>query len=122
MIRPVAQGVFHADHADPDRLMRLWIIALAGLVFAGLLIVDPVALAELGYACATGSCGVRPRWLGLGLAFLVIGGVVRHLVHLRRERARARAALARKPARKRVKKAAVIPRQRTPRPKAQARG
>ena len=51
--------------------MRLWIALLAGLVFAALLILDPTALAQLGYACATGQCGIQPRDLAFGASAIV---------------------------------------------------
>jgi len=50
--------------------MRVWIALIGVAVFAAMLLIDPVALGRLGYACAAGGCGVRPVWLG-GLALAV---------------------------------------------------
>ena len=50
------------------RSLKLFIVAS---VFAAMLIIDPVALARLGGACAYGQCGVRPIWLAGVLAVLM---------------------------------------------------
>jgi hypothetical protein len=59
--------------------MRWLVFILATLVFAALLIIDPVALAQLGYSCATGHCGVRPRTLAIAAAAIVAVIVVLRL-------------------------------------------
>ena len=46
--------------------MRVLLLLTGMVVFAAMLIIDPVALVHLGYACATGGCGVRPVWLAAG--------------------------------------------------------
>ena len=51
--------------------MRSLKLFIAASVFAAMLIIDPVALARLGGACAYGQCGVRPIWLAGVLAVLV---------------------------------------------------
>ena len=63
--------------------MRWLVFILAGLVFAALLIIDPVALAQLGYACATGHCGVRPQTLAIAVAAIVAVIVVLRLARHR---------------------------------------
>ncbi len=65
--------------------MRVLTLLVGAVVFAAMLIMDPVALGRLGYACATGGCGVRPRWLVAGVAVLVVAWAVRAgLRHWRR--------------------------------------
>ncbi len=51
--------------------MRLVIRLIGVVVFLAMLLIDPVALGRLGYACATGGCGVRPGRLAAGAAGLV---------------------------------------------------
>ena len=63
--------------------MRWIVFVLAALVFAGLLIVDPVALAQLGYSCATGHCGVRPQTLAIAAAAIFAVIVVLRLARRR---------------------------------------
>jgi len=63
--------------------MRWLVFILAALVFASLLIIDPVALAQLGYACATGHCGVRPQTLAIAVAAIVAVIVVLRLARRR---------------------------------------
>ena len=100
--------------------MRLWMALLAGVVFSALLILDPAALAQLGYACATGQCGIQPRDLALGASAVVaLWAVVFGLSAWRRSVRRKRQARA-KPAapakRQRAKPAtATTPRPRKPR-------
>lgn len=109
--------------------MRLWIALLAGLVFAALLILDPQALAHLGYACATGQCGIEPRDLALGASSVVAlwavvyaFGMWRRSVR-RKKMARAKAATALPTKRPRAKPAATSPRKprAAPRAKPQSR-
>jgi hypothetical protein len=53
--------------------MRRPILLLLGVgVVALLLIIDPVALAQLGYRCASGGCGVRPVWLAAAAAAIAL--------------------------------------------------
>jgi len=63
--------------------IRWLVFILAGLVFAALLIIDPVALAQLGYSCATGHCGVRSRTLAIAAAAIVAVIVVLRLARRR---------------------------------------
>ncbi len=109
--------------------MRLWIALLAGLVFAALLILDPQALAQLGYACATGQCGIEPRDLAIGASSIVAlwaviygFGIWRRSVR-RKKAARAKAATAAHAKRARAKPAATAPRKSraVPRAKPQSR-
>jgi hypothetical protein len=100
--------------------MRVWIAVLAGVVFSALLILDPTALAQLGYACATGQCGIQPKDLALGAsAVVVLWAVIYGFGAWRRSVRRkkmARAKLAAAP--KRVRKpatATATPRPRKPR-------
>jgi len=44
------------------RLIRAGAIVAALAVFV---LLNPLALARLGYVCATGGCGVRPLWLAV---------------------------------------------------------
>lgn len=96
--------------------MRLWITLLAGLVFAALLILDPQALAQLGYACATGQCGIEPRDLAIGASSIVAlwaviyaFGVWRRSVR-RKKMARTKTAASTQTKRPRAKPAATAPR------------
>lgn len=96
--------------------MRLWVALLAGLVFSAMLILDPQALAQLGYACATGQCGIQPRDLALGASSIVAlwaivygFGVWRRSVR-REKTARAKAVVAAPNKRVRAKAAATAPR------------
>ena len=99
--------------------MRLWMALLAGLVFAALLILDPTALAQLGYACATGQCGIQPRDLAFGASAVVaLWAVVYGLSAWRRSVRRKKIARARPAAttkRPGTKPAATTPRPRKPR-------
>lgn len=52
--------------------MRVGVYLVALLVFGALLIIDPVALARLGYACATGGCGASARHVAIGTGSLVL--------------------------------------------------
>ncbi len=84
--------------------MQLVVFTIAGLVFLALLILDPVAVAQLGYFCATGNCGVRSRWLALALALLVILWLaLRAHAAWRRRMAAAKAKTKRKPRKSRAK-------------------
>jgi hypothetical protein len=51
--------------------MRILVLILAAIVFVALWLLDPVALAQLGYACALGHCGVRSRTLAAMAVVLV---------------------------------------------------
>jgi hypothetical protein len=85
--------------------MRLWLALIGALVLVTLLIIDPVALARLGYACVTGGCGVRPSRLAAIAAVAVLVALVvrwrttRAAPARRRASAKPRARAARKPRR-----------------------
>jgi hypothetical protein len=109
--------------------LRLWIALLAGFIFAALLILDPQALAQLGYACATGQCGIQPRDLALGASSVVAlwaviygFGLWRRSIR-RKKMARAKTAAATQTKRPRAKPAATAPRKprAAPRAKPQSR-
>jgi hypothetical protein len=99
--------------------MRVWMALLAGVVFSALLILDPTALAQLGYACATGQCGIQPRDLALGASAVVaLWAVVYSLGAWRRSVRRKKIARAKPvatPKRPRAKAATTPPRPRKPR-------
>jgi hypothetical protein len=106
--------------------MRVWMVVLAGAVFSALLILDPRALAQLGYACATGQCGIQPRDLALGASAVVaLWAVIYAFGAWRRSVRRKKMAIAaaRAPTKRvRAKPAAAAPRPRKPRAPAAARG
>lgn len=84
--------------------MQLVVFIIAGLVFIAFLILDPVAVAQLAYFCATGHCGVRTRWLVLALALLIaLCLALRALAARRRRIAAAKAKPKRKPRKSRAK-------------------
>jgi hypothetical protein len=59
--------------------MRLLTILAVVLVFGALMMFDTAALLRLTWYCATGGCGVRPEWIGLGAGVLVLVLVLAHL-------------------------------------------
>lgn len=60
--------------------MRLWLFLLAVLTVLIFMIIDPVALVRLGAICATGGCGVRPRWIWGTVAALVLIWLITRII------------------------------------------
>jgi membrane protein implicated in regulation of membrane protease activity len=79
--------------------IRLLVALIAVLVFGALLILNPVALVELGFACVTGQCGVPAPWLAAAAAVILAIWIFRRW----RSRVAARR-VRRKPRRKRATK------------------
>jgi hypothetical protein len=68
---------------------------LAAAVLGVLMVIDPVALIRLGGLCAVGGCGVRPLWLALAVAALLLACAAVRVGQARRD-AKARTAPARR--------------------------
>lgn len=56
--------------------MRTTVLILATLAFMAGLIIEPAALLQIARFCLRGRCGVRPLWIELGGAAVMVAFVV----------------------------------------------